>query len=355
MTAVRAHHNQVDRLAFSNAMYFSLRPAEDEVLPVRLNGQRTSEVCQLGSGLFMDLVLDRRQVHGNIATIGQAEWLDDVNDAQLGLKDLSQGNGLLRYLCRFLGQVDRKEQVSISGHAWPPSTPEGDSGWNITQTPQSAQQTVTHMNTTTLIIIGVTLLFFLGPLLWLRPTPRDKQLERLRARARSLGMHVSVKEIPDPDPHYSQRVTSGGKVLDPKREVAIYRLPINLPADLDAAHVPVWEVVRMREDSEGREKEDAFNPGLRPGWRLSVPGLPLYPEVLRSLSALLEQAPRGTVGIDANARSTGLFWRERGDEQEVERIHGLLLELRRWQLELAREVAREAVRLQSLDEDELRH
>lgn len=210
------------------------------------------------------------------------------------------------------------------------------------------------MNTTILIIIGVTLLFFLGPLLWLRPTPRDKQLERLRARARTLGLHVSVKEIPDPDPHYSQRVTSGGKVLDPKREVAIYRLPINLPPDLDAAHMPVWEVVRMREDKSGQEKHDDFNPGLRQGWRLSKPGLPLYPEVLAELSGLLDQAPRGTVVLDANTRSVGLSWRERGDEAEVDCIRDLLSEVRSWQLQLARQLALEAARLRDLEEDEAR-
>lgn len=207
------------------------------------------------------------------------------------------------------------------------------------------------MNTTVLIIIGVTLLLFLGPLLWMRPTPRDKQLERLRARARTLGMHVSVKIIPDPDPHFSQRVTSGGKVLDPKREVAVYRLPIDLPAELDTAHAPVWEVARMRGDKEGQDKLDAFNPGLQPGWQITRPGLPLHAEVIAELSGLLAQAPGGTVLLDANSRSCGLYWRERGGEEAVDSILHLLQQVRDWQLRLTRQLAEEAARLQAFEDE----
>ena len=196
------------------------------------------------------------------------------------------------------------------------------------------------MNGIVIAIIAITIALVVGPLLWLRPTPRDRQLERLRAHARNRGLNVAMHLIDDPDPHFSDRVSSGGKLRHPTLTVAHYQLPLHLPSTLHARQAPAWEVVRVRENDRD-QIEAELSAGLRPGWRFSKPGLPLIEKVVGRLSELLARAPRGTVKIEGSAEGCGLYWLERGDVGEVDRIAELLEALRAFELELTRDAARE--------------
>lgn len=205
------------------------------------------------------------------------------------------------------------------------------------------------MSMTVIIIICVTIALVVGPLMWLRPTPRDRQLERLRGHARSRGLNVSIREIPDPDPRPQDRVSSGGKPLQPTRNVARYELPLRLPGSVESRHAPDWEVIRLRHDVRS-EVEEAVSAGLLPGWRFSRPGLPLIESVVDRLSAALAGAPRGTAKVDGNAAALGLYWQERGAESEVDAIADLLESLRPLQIELSEAAAREEARQHRLSE-----
>lgn len=196
------------------------------------------------------------------------------------------------------------------------------------------------MSLTVLIIIAFTVALVVGPLMWLRPTPRDRQLERLRGQGRRLGLNISIKEIPDPDPRPQDRVSSGGKLLQPRLNVALYALPLRLPASVEARHAPQWEVIRLRHDVRS-EVEEEGSAGLLPGWRFSRPGLPLVESVVGPLSKLLAVAPRGTVKVEGDAQSVGLYWHERGSEAEVDAIAELLEALRLLQLAVSEAEARE--------------
>lgn len=206
------------------------------------------------------------------------------------------------------------------------------------------------MNLTIVLIVFMTLALVMGPWLWLRPSPRDRQQERLRVHARKVGLEVGVKFIADPDPLPQDRVSGGGRVLEPTREVAVYSRSVNLPRDLDPEYAPAWSVVRMRPDQDGAEKVDHRMPSLLPGWRLAEPGLPLVESVIASLSALLAKAPRGTVMVEAGARSARLYWRERGDVDEVDRIAALLAELVDYEIGLARDAERQAMLIRQAEE-----
>jgi len=200
------------------------------------------------------------------------------------------------------------------------------------------------------IIIAMTIALVVGPLLWLRPTPRDRQLERLRGHARKRGLNVGIRDIPDPDPRPEDRVSSGGKALDPTLNVALYQLPLRLPGSVETRHVPEWEVVRLQHDVRS-EVEDEGSAGLLPGWRFSRPGLPLVEAVVGRLSEALSHAPRGTAKVDGDASAIGLYWHERGSESEVDAIADLLESLRLLQLECSEAAAREDVRQHRLAED----
>lgn len=208
------------------------------------------------------------------------------------------------------------------------------------------------MNTTVVIIIAVTIALVVGPLLWLRPSARDRQLERLRGRARTCGLNVAMRQIPDPDPPATARVSSGGKLREPVLYTALYELPLRLPGSLEARHVPEWEVVRLRQDRRS-PIEDDISAHLLAGWRFERAGLPLLEGVIARLSGQLEQAPRGTVKVTGDAATVGLYWQERGDEGEVDTIARLLEGLRELQIDVTRDAAREeALRRRLEDGDE---
>lgn len=206
------------------------------------------------------------------------------------------------------------------------------------------------MSLTVIVIIAFTIALVVGPLMWLRPTPRDRQLERLRGHARRRGLNVSIREIPDPDPRPQDRVSSGGRLLQPSLNVALYQLPLRLPGSVEARHAPVWEVIRLRRDVRS-DVEEAMSAGLLPGWRFSRPGLPLIDSVVGRLSGLLAGAPRGTAKVEGDAGAVGLYWHERGDTDEVDAIADLLESLRLLQIEVSEAAAREDARQRQLAED----
>ncbi len=104
----------------------------------------------------------------------------------------------------------------------------------------------------TWLLIAVVLLVAFGPVLWLIPSKKDKRLAAMRERGRQEGLVVEMRRIPKATPDPTDRVTAGGKVLDPVVECASYRLM--LPRRL--RHLPGWRVLRHAE-SDG----DPF-----PGW-----------------------------------------------------------------------------------------
>lgn len=192
-----------------------------------------------------------------------------------------------------------------------------------------------QMTATTWIIILVPLLLFGWLIAQVMPTPRDRQLARLRRKASALGLGVGVSRMADPDPDAEARVSSSGEPRSPKLDVAVYSIGFGLPPGVERRHVPVWRVLWMHNHPDEQMVE-----GLPPGWRFDRPGLPLVAPVLSRLSALLSQAPRGTLSIEGAGSGCSLGWRERGAEQEVEAIQSLLDGIKALQLDLARDAAR---------------
>lgn len=200
------------------------------------------------------------------------------------------------------------------------------------------------MSATVWVIILVPLVLFGWLIGQAMPTPRERQLQRLRGSARALDLAVSVRRIEDPDPEPVDRVSSAGQARDPRLDVAAYGRGIRLPTGVEKRHVPGWQAVWMRHHADR-----VFTPGMAPGWRLERADLPLLDSVIERLSALLRRAPRGTLSIEAGAGGCTLCWRERGGDAEVEQVAELLDDLREFQLELALERSRREVRAQDPD------
>jgi|TARA_B100000678_G_scaffold64547_3_gene52681 hypothetical protein len=94
------------------------------------------------------------------------------------------------------------------------------------------------------IIIGV-LLVAIGPVLYVIPSKRDKQLAALRARARVSGLAVDISYIPNLNATGSDKVSAGGKKRDARIKCTTYTLV--LPKQMQEA--PGWHLARSETDN----------------------------------------------------------------------------------------------------------
>ena len=190
------------------------------------------------------------------------------------------------------------------------------------------------MSVTLALVIFVPLILFGWLMSQAMPTPRERQLQRLRNRARDHDIVVTLRHVKDPDPDPADRVSSGGKVRDPRQEVAAYAFPMRLPPGVDGRHAPAWRVQYLRNHANA-----VHDAGLCPGWRFETAGLPLTGSAVAELSEFLADAPAGTVQIEGDKREVALCWRERGEAEEVDAVADLLAGLATWQAALAAQVA----------------
>lgn len=154
------------------------------------------------------------------------------------------------------------------------------------------------------LIIGLVLLAAFGPVLWLVPSHRDRTLTRMRARARTHGLHVDVVHLEDPDPPLEARVTAGGKTRKPTIEGATYRLTLVRKASL----APAWSLARASREA---------GPAGVAGWQwASAPAGddPYWQRVAGTIAAL----PADAFACASGADEVSVTWRERtaGDAAE---------------------------------------
>ena len=190
----------------------------------------------------------------------------------------------------------------------------------------------------TWIIIILVIAVVLGPIMYLVPSARDKRLTALRAAARRSGLTVKISTAPKLDPTAAERVTAGGKVLDPHWSCTAYQIPmmqnladvgemmlLKIPAqptvEIDEV-VPGWSLHDGSSRSGGSQEEGAN----REFWSR-------YSAVEASVDLLkraLAQLPDDALALSIDSRLIAVFWRERAaaDSSAVEDIHGSLHELK---------------------------
>jgi len=158
------------------------------------------------------------------------------------------------------------------------------------------------------IIVFVVIALFVGPVMLARPSPRDRQLERLRRCAASRGIRVELVSLP-PE----------ARGLQDDLPVARYRL-----APPKGAVVPAAPALLRRHPERGFEL-------LRP---LTIAGEALAADLAEELLAL----PETVQVVELDERGAAVYWRERGDEARItalagqlERIFGIWLQSGRMQ------------------------
>ncbi|MCB8890136.1 preprotein translocase subunit YajC [Vreelandella malpeensis] len=134
-----------------------------------------------------------------------------------------------------------------------------------------------------LIVFGVVM-FVIAPVMWLKPSPRQKRQVGLKACARKQGVIVQMEK---PPLHHF------------KGMMPAYRWNY-------AQDAPGPDFVLLRE-SEASDALASFHAGWR--WRIA-PLRPLPDDAETALKALLERLPRDALVIESSARALTLWWWE---------------------------------------------
>ena len=139
-----------------------------------------------------------------------------------------------------------------------------------------------------LILLAVALV--IGPVLWMKPSRGQARQARIRLKARALGLDVRLTELPQTHRAAVRR--------EDVRQGVVYRRVVYDPRTvLELNH-------RLIRDADTWE----------------AAGEPLPAALQRVLDQVREQLPADVVAIELGPQGPGIYWREMGDEREVEQI-----------------------------------
>jgi len=152
------------------------------------------------------------------------------------------------------------------------------------------------------LIIIAAVLTLAGAFMWLKPSPRDRHLNRLRSKALAEGFKLQSVRLSD--------TSVEGRVNDAHVLQTLYQLK----HDFDKETPPYFTVQRTTGVSS------AFLPD---GWKWADKHRP--PEaVTERLSDFLTQLPERYFVVDARPDGVGLAWEERGGVDELPAIRETL-------------------------------
>lgn len=152
------------------------------------------------------------------------------------------------------------------------------------------------------LIIGLAMLFILGPVFMLRPSARERRLARIRQRA--LAEHVVISPI--------------SLTRDTKFNAQLQRNP-----HIDGHRWYRYQLV-AREDQTGPSvKGEWLQRKTRDGtlvWESSDVTLTAPPAVQALIEQWQQQQTEDFLALELGPRSAAIVWNERGDEAEVTQL-----------------------------------
>ena len=156
----------------------------------------------------------------------------------------------------------------------------------------------------TWVIVALVLIGVVGPLFWMLPSKRERQVGALRAAARGAGLIVELASVPKPNASAHERVSAGGVARDAKIRCAAYRLLFPKPQP-DA---PRWFLLKTAACG-------GAGAGGAPvvGWALreAAANTPESSEYWRQVAAIVNELPGDCVGVEADAGQVAWYGRER--------------------------------------------
>lgn len=152
------------------------------------------------------------------------------------------------------------------------------------------------------LIIGLAMLFILGPVFMLRPSARDRRLARIRQRALADGVVISPISL--------TRDKKFNALLQRNPHVDVYRwFRYQLVATDNQTGPSVkgaWLQRKTREGSLVWESADV---------KLKTPA-----EVQALIDEWQQQQTEDFLALELGPRSASMVWNERGDEAEADKL-----------------------------------
>ncbi|MEM1229866.1 MAG: hypothetical protein AAGI15_04965 [Pseudomonadota bacterium] len=159
-----------------------------------------------------------------------------------------------------------------------------------------------------IVIALIVLLAAFGPVMWLRPSARDKRLTALRARARELGLNVDVRPLEQLNPSAAQRVSAGGAKRDTTVLLAVYESFL----ERRLRHIEPFRIFRAPAGNEAPMTRAAVE--VAPGWVFdpdaAYPASQHWLATLAVLAPALEELPGDVAALALGPRSLAVYWRE---------------------------------------------
>ncbi|MBL4795309.1 MAG: hypothetical protein JKY24_07385 [Pseudomonadales bacterium] len=172
------------------------------------------------------------------------------------------------------------------------------------------------------LIILLVVAMMAGPIMWLRPSPRERHLMSLRTQAMGLGMSVTCPGV--------QRFkwASNNKLVEPKRFVRY-----TMPFDDDQLNADDFRGCSALA-SAGESNKNVGYKGIYFRWiyrgveewqwhEIESNRFDKIPALI-SLFNDIKASDIGAVAIELSFKSCSIFWHEEGKEASVEKIKSFL-------------------------------
>lgn len=158
----------------------------------------------------------------------------------------------------------------------------------------------------TWVIVSLALIGVIGPLFWLLPSKRQRQVAALRTAARRSGLVVELASVPNLHAKPHERVSAGGVPKEAKLLCAAYRWPLPKPSPT----APRLLLLKGSA-SQGASADAGFAP--IPGWWLwkPPPNAPKSPAYWQRAGAIADELPGGCVAVEVDSVQTAWYGRER--------------------------------------------
>lgn len=155
------------------------------------------------------------------------------------------------------------------------------------------------------LIVALGLLVAFGPIVWLMPSRRDRQLAKLREAARRAGLVVELVRVPTLDARPEERVSAGGVARDAQRACTAYRLPVH---GVDEG-APGWFL--LRDAAAANPLRGWTRHPERPARRLPSDAGPYWTRVGRAVAGLEERC----LALECTPATVTWYWLENAGQR----------------------------------------
>ncbi|MBN3560559.1 hypothetical protein [Aliamphritea spongicola] len=152
-------------------------------------------------------------------------------------------------------------------------------------------------------IIILVMMSLVGSMMWVLPSKRERFQAQLRQLAMRKGFNVQLAQVKPP--------RASGEIEQESFNSPVYRLPRTNISRKEREGFIQWQVYKQ---------VALAAEGLPEGWCWGEGERKLSESQLEQLSVLISDLPEGAVAIESDPVHLSVFWDERGDLNDLDRI-----------------------------------